>query len=150
VKPGKLGLAISSVLLAAFTAAGCDRPATQGTAAINTGNSASPSPSRLEPSTPGSPTGDTASPNASATASSQPVPGKLSGGAMAETATTGKIKAALAADSGLRDSDISVSTQDGVVTLDGSVKSQEQAAIAMQLAQRQEGVARVENKLSVR
>ena len=69
---------------------------------------------------------------------------------MAETATTGKIKAALAADSGLRDSDISVSTQDGVVTLDGSVKSQEQAAIAMQLAQRQEGVARVENKLSVR
>lgn len=150
MNPGKLGVAVGSVLLAAFAAAGCDRPVTQGSAAINTGNSASSSPARLEPSTAGAPTADTASPNTSATASNQGVPGKISGGVMAETATTGKIKAALAADSGLRDSDISVSTQDGVVTLDGSVKSQEQATIAMQLAQRQEGVARVENKLSVK
>jgi hypothetical protein len=54
------------------------------------------------------------------------------------------------ADSAMKDSDISVTTNNGVVTLNGTVKSQDQIAIATNLAQRQEGVQRVESNISVR
>lgn len=70
--------------------------------------------------------------------------------AVAETVTTGKIKAAIAADPGMKDSDISVSTSNGVVTLSGTVRSQDQVTIATHLAQRQEGVNRIESRLEVR
>ena len=141
--------ALGAVLLAALAAAGCDRTPTS-TAVNNTGNSASPDPARLGPSTAVAPvTGDTASPRTPAAASSDAAAAPASG-AMAETATTGKVKAAIAADAGLRDADISVQTQDGVVTLAGSAKSQDQVALAMQLAQRQEGVSRVDNRIEVR
>lgn len=141
--------ALGAVLLAALAAAGCDRQPGTGSAALNTGNSASSSPERLGPSTTVAPvTGDTASPGTSTAAA--PSTGSAGiGGAMGETATTGKVKAAIAADSGLRDTDISVSTDNGVVTLSGTVKSQDQVAIATQLAQRQEGVTSVQNNLSV-
>lgn len=67
-----------------------------------------------------------------------------------DTVTTGKIKAAIASDSGMKDSDVSVSTTQGIVTLSGTVKSREQVTIATNLAQRQEGVSRVESQLTVR
>ena len=70
--------------------------------------------------------------------------------AVGETVTTGKIKAAIAADPGMKDSDVSVSTSNGVVTLTGTVKSQDQVTIATNLAQRQEGVSRVDSQLVVR
>ena len=50
----------------------------------------------------------------------------------------------------MKDSDISVTTNNGVVTLTGTVKSQDQVSIATNLAQRQEGVQRVESNISVR
>jgi osmotically-inducible protein OsmY len=50
----------------------------------------------------------------------------------------------------MKDSDVSVSTDNGVVTLSGTVKSQDQVTIATNLAQRQEGVNRVESQLAVR
>lgn len=104
---------------------------------------------RLPPVTFSTATSDTASPNApavSALAERKRSPGN----AVADTMTTARIKAALAADEGMKDADVAVSTADGVVTLDGSVESQEQAAIAASLAQRQEGVVRVESRLNVR
>lgn len=67
-----------------------------------------------------------------------------------DTVTTGKIKAAIASDSGMKDSDVSVSTTQGIVTLSGTVKSREQVTISTNLAQRQEGVSRVESQLTVR
>ena len=101
-----------------------------------------------------SPSTSTAIPDRSAP--NVPAPGALARAesgvkaAMGETLTTGRIKAAIAADPGMKDSDVSVSTSHGVVTLTGTVKTAEQATIAAQLAQRQEGVSRVESQLAVR
>lgn len=92
---------------------------------------------------------DHSSPNAPAASALARVEGGVKA-AVAETVTTGKIKAAIAADPGMKDSDVSVSTNNGVVTLAGSVKSQDQVTIATNLALRQEGVNRVESRLEVR
>jgi len=77
-------------------------------------------------------------------------PGGDATGAVSETLTTGKIKAAIAADSGLKDTDISVTTNNGTVMLGGTVKSQDQIAIATQVAQKQDGVQKVEANLTVK
>ena len=49
----------------------------------------------------------------------------------------------------MKDSDISVKTENGLVTLTGTVKSEDQVTLASALAQRQEGVNRVENQVAV-
>jgi hyperosmotically inducible protein len=79
-----------------------------------------------------------------------PGPAGNATGAVSETLTTGTETAAIAADSGLKDSDISVTTNNGVVTLSGTVKSQDQVGIAANLAQRQEGVTKVDTQIVVR
>jgi hyperosmotically inducible periplasmic protein len=131
--------------IAGMALAGCDRPSTP-TASNDSRVAAlvaapSPSTSTAVP--------DRASPNAPAAASLERPEGGMKA-AVAETVTTGKIKAAIAAESGMKDSDVSVSTTHGVVTLSGTVKSQDQVTIATNLAQRQEGVGRVESQLAVR
>lgn len=139
---------ISSILALAVTAAfttACDRPKTQSTAYNNSGTSA----------TPGSTTTTAMSPTvAPSTTSANPTmapgPAGNATGAVSETVTTGKIKAALAADSGMKDSDVSVTTENGVVILGGTVKSQDQVSIATNLAQKQEGVSKVESNIAVR
>jgi osmotically-inducible protein OsmY len=50
----------------------------------------------------------------------------------------------------LKDTDISVTTNNGVVTLTGTAKSQDQVGLATNLAQRQEGVSKVETQIVVR
>jgi hyperosmotically inducible protein len=67
-----------------------------------------------------------------------------------DTVATGKIKAALASENGLKDADISVDNNGGVVTLKGTAKSQEQIALATSVAQRQQGVTRVDSQLTVK
>lgn len=67
-----------------------------------------------------------------------------------DTMATGNIKAAIAADSGMKDTDLSVTTNGGVVTLSGTVKSQDQVTIASNLAQRQEDVTKVETNVTVK
>ncbi len=67
-----------------------------------------------------------------------------------DTVITGKVKAAIAADSGMNESDVSVSTEGGVVTLAGTAKSPGQASRAAMLAERQQGVSRVENRIAIR
>ncbi len=55
----------------------------------------------------------------------------------------------LAGDPRLRGADVSVNVHEGVVSLTGSVRSQEQAAAAVTLAGRADGVMRVDDHLSV-
>jgi hyperosmotically inducible protein len=144
-------LIASSLIALAALATGCNRGS--GTAYNNSGTSAATAPSATtSPSTTTTTTtttADTSSPNV-ATTTMAPGPAGNATGAVSETITTGKVKTAIAADSGLKDSDISVTTHDGVVTLSGTVKSQDQVAIATNLAQRQEGVTKVETQITVR
>jgi osmotically-inducible protein OsmY len=58
--------------------------------------------------------------------------------------------AALSADPGLKDSDINVKTDGGVITLAGTVKSQDQIQIAQNVAKREAGDARVESQITVK
>lgn len=118
-------------------------PAQNGTAPPSAESAAVP-----PPVTTSTATSDTASPSAPTAAALGERTSES--GVVADTVTTGKVRAAIAADPGMKESDVSVSTTDGVVTLEGSVSSQEQIAIATNLAQRQEGVSRVEANLSVR
>ena len=92
---------------------------------------------------------DSASPNAPAASALARAESGVKA-VVSETVTTGRIKAAIASDPGMKDSDVSVTTRNGTVTLTGTVKAPEQATIATNLAQRQEGVARVESQLTVR
>lgn len=85
--------------------------------------------------------------NTSAGASSSPR--YASPDALSDTVISGKIKADILRDPGMGGADVSVNTDHGVVTLTGSVKSQEQTAIASAHAQRQDGVMRVDNHLSL-
>lgn len=66
----------------------------------------------------------------------------------AEAATTARIKAALAADPNLSAFDISVTTNGGEVTLEGTVASEEQVAQAVIVAMETEGVERVVARLT--
>ena len=69
--------------------------------------------------------------------------------AISDTMITAKVKAALIADSGMAGADVSVNTEHGIVILAGNVKSHEQSGIASAHAQRQDGVMRVDNQLSL-
>jgi osmotically-inducible protein OsmY len=69
--------------------------------------------------------------------------------AISDTMISGRIKAELLSDPGMTGSDVSVNTDHGVVVLTGSVKSQEQTAIASAHAQRQDGVMRVDTQLAL-
>lgn len=62
---------------------------------------------------------------------------------------TGRIKTALLSDPGMKGADVSVQTNKGVVTIVGTVKSHEQTGIASAHAQRQDGVVRVDNDLTL-
>jgi hyperosmotically inducible protein len=168
----KLLTLAAALAAAAIATTACDRARTD-TAVNNSGTSATPAQPAGSVAMSSSPTPpaennaaangtstttttttttpDTASPNAPGTASPSDNTGNGgAAGAVNETVTTGKIKAAIAADSAMKDSDISVTTKDGIVTLSGTVKSQDQVSIATNLAQRQEGVQRVESNISVR
>jgi hyperosmotically inducible protein len=68
--------------------------------------------------------------------------------ALSDPMISGRIRAELLTDPGMTGSDVSVNTDHGVVTLTGSVKSQEQTAIASAHAQRQDGVMRVDTHLA--
>jgi hyperosmotically inducible protein len=72
----------------------------------------------------------------------------LSREALSDTMIAGRIKAAILADAGMAGADVSVNSDAGVVSLTGTVKSQEQAAIASAHAQRYDGVMRIDNHLS--
>jgi osmotically-inducible protein OsmY len=122
--------------LAALALAGCQRSYAE---AETTGGAAQPLPSRgethaLSPSSTG------ALVTATPTGLYEP---------LNDVALAGRIRASLLADPALAGADISVNADRGVVVLTGTVKSQEQVAIASAHAQREDGVMRVDNHLGV-
>lgn len=72
------------------------------------------------------------------------------GGFMDDSSITAKVKAALVDHESIKSTDISVKTDNKVVTLSGFVESQAQAEQAVSVAKRVEGVASVSDKLHVR
>ena len=89
-------------------------------------------------------------PNSSRSASS----GQTSGSASSEikrdtkdSMLTGKVKAALAADVGLKTVKIDVDSEDGVVTLKGRVDSEDTRRRAEATAKKVSGVSQVRNQL---
>ncbi len=128
-------LATLLIVAAGVGLAACDKPRTNS-AYNNSGASATPNSS----STPAATT------TSASTASDAPA---SAGGAMNEAATTGKIKSAIATDDMLKGSDISVTTANGIVTLTGTAKTQDQVSEATGLAQKQEGVTRVDANVTV-
>src|SRR5690349_5991579 len=128
MKPTRTLIALAVV---AALAAACDRPRTGNTAYNNSGNTAAPTattPSNPNP-VPGNGTTDTSSSTTAASAAPGPA-GDANTGAVGDTVTTGKIKAAIASDPGMKDADVSVATSGGSVTLSGTVKSQDQISLA--------------------
>jgi osmotically-inducible protein OsmY len=73
----------------------------------------------------------------------------LPGSGSADDAATATILSAIRADPGMAGSDVSVHTDNGVVTITGLVRNREQSAIASAYANRQLGVLRVDNQLSI-
>lgn len=129
-----------------FALAGCDRgddTRAQEEAAPSSytrnGPQAGPRPENTR-----APRADSASPPQGTLATASPQRDTLS-----DTVITGKIKAAILTDPGMTGADVSVNTDKGVVALAGSVKSQEQIAIASAHAQRQDGVMRIDNHLTM-
>ena len=119
-------LAVAAVALAA-----CDRPA--NTAYNNSGQSAATAPGPTSQSA----TSDTASPSVAPVATGD------------ETGMSRKIMTAIASDPAMQDADVTVKTENGVVTLGGTAKSQDQVALATGIATKQQGVARVESQIAV-
>jgi len=149
----KLASTVIALAVAAALTAACDRPKTGSTAYNNSGNSASPTASTPSNPNPVPSSTDTTSTTTTTTASNPtvaPGPAGDATGAVSETLTTGKVKAAIAADPGMKDSDVSVSTNNGVVTLSGTVKSQDQISLAQGIAQKMDGVQKVETNLAVK
>lgn len=72
------------------------------------------------------------------------------GVAINDTEITTKVKAAIFAEPGLKSLQISVDTVSGVVTLSGSVDSQQSSHRAKELAGAVAGVRDVENRLAVK
>ena len=149
----RIAISAAAIAIAALALTACDRPKTQSTAYNNSGSSATTGSTSAGTTGSSSTAPTTTSDNATsapATASMAPGSAGDATGAVSETITTGKIKAALAAESGLKDSDISVTTNNGVVKLSGTVKSQDQIAIATNLAQKMDGVQKVEANLATK
>jgi hyperosmotically inducible protein len=148
-------IVLASALIAVTAlAAGCNRPGT--TAYNNSGTSASTPPASSTTTT--ATTSDTSSPSTSTTAATTTAPADTStstssssgGNVVTDTVTTGKVKAAIAADSGLKDADIQVKTNGGMVVLTGTVKSPDQITIATNLAQQQAGAGKVDTQVVVK
>jgi osmotically-inducible protein OsmY len=129
--------AMACAILASVALAGCNRPyeevSTPAAENLARNVSASPQPP--------------ASPDPKAAASpprALPAPETFSDAMIAA-----KIRASLASDAGMNGADVSVNTDHGVVVLAGTVKSYEQVGIASAYAQRQDGVMRVDNQLTL-
>jgi hyperosmotically inducible protein len=135
---------VSSLALAACNKAGTNTGATTSSTTVASAPT-SPSPTS-DASSPNPPVSSSTAGNTSAT---QPA-GASGPNAVTDTVVTGKVKAAISSDAGMKDADVAVKTENGNVTLTGTVKSQDQVTLAAALAQRQEGVNRVENQVAVR
>jgi len=136
-----------------FTA-GCDqRNATTGSTSTpgSTASTAkSGTGSTVANDTTPSSTSSTASTTASTTGDKMANATNKTGDKIDDAALTTKVKTALMAEPGLRSLEINVDTRDNIVTLNGTVDSQEKKQRAMQIAQKVEGVKSVSDNLVVK
>lgn len=72
------------------------------------------------------------------------------GDVVSNASTTGLIKSRILATKGLPAASIDVTTKDGVVTLQGTVRSRAQKVQVTQIAQSSPGVKRVLNRLAIK
>jgi hyperosmotically inducible protein len=87
-------------------------------------------------------------PSAESTPSAKPPASTLpTADSISDFTITARTRAAILTDPAMGGADVSVNTDNGVVSLAGNVKSAEQTAIASAHAQRQDGVLRVDNHL---
>jgi hypothetical protein len=146
-------IVLPSLVTAALALVACDRPPATKSEFNNSGASATAAMPASAPTVTASSGSDASGPSTTAPAANSPADATASAGpatVVGDTVTTGKVKAAIAGDTGMKDSDISVETSAGVVTLTGSAKSQDQVGIATALAQRQDGVQRVDSRVVVK
>ena len=126
-------------------AAGCDQRNADKMASTSTTPSTSATPST------GSKSDMTAPSTGSAASGSMSSPTASSAAAAVDDATiTTKVKAAVMAEPGLKSTEINVDTKDGVVTLAGTVNSQDLKQRATQVAQQVQGVKQVSDQLVVK
>ncbi len=124
----------------ALFGAGCsDRTPADRTASNTPAAPSTTAPSTIAPSTTAPSTSSAASSDTNRTATE----------VVSDAAITGKVKAAVMAEPGIRSLKIDVDTKDGIVTLNGKVDSQEHKERAMQVAQNVNGVKSVVDNLSV-
>ena len=132
---------ILPLVVAAFAGAtlaiACERPDTRAAASMPAHESA---PAQRQSAVTPLPQGATAQAPAAPLSARDPI---------TDTMITGRIKGEILTDPALGGADISVNTDHGVVILTGNVKSAEQTGIASAHAQRQDGVMRVDNHLSM-
>jgi len=130
-----------SLAAAALALAACEPRGEQASARV--------APSRAAPSSVATaPPAPQPEPPQAAAAPSPPASSIAQKNALGDTVITARTKAAILSDPGMTGSDVSVNTDRGVVSLTGTIKSQEQSAIASAYAQRQDGVLRVDNHLA--
>ena len=137
------------LVMATAAVAACDRHPQNKTAYNNSGKTAEAG-SVLNPvATPESPTAPATTPSAAAGGTS---PGNVAMPATApggDEQTSAKILAEITGTSGMKESDVNVTTSNGIVKLGGVARSHDQVALAMDIAKRQPGVASVQSEISV-
>lgn len=130
---------MACVMLAILALGGCNRPLDRASAPAEENLARRASASPPPPATP-DPKPERAAP---------PPRGLPAPETFSDAMITAKIRASLASDAGMNGADVSVNADHGVVILAGTVKSYEQVGIASAYAQRQDGVMRVDNQLTL-
>ena len=134
----------------ALFAAGCDqRNATTGSAGTPS-STASTAKSGTGSTVANDTTPSSTSSTAATTGDKMANSTQKAGDKVDDAALTTKVKTALMAEPGLRSLEINVDTRDNIVTLNGTVDSQEKKQRAMQIAQKVEGVKSVSDNLVVK
>lgn len=147
-------VAVSSLFVGGLVA--CERESADTAAGPGESTTA-----RSEPATPASPstpptgagpTAEQRDSGAGGMAASPSTPGAQPSADAGEgdAAITAKVKSAFVAEPDLQALQIDVDTKDGTVTLTGEVDSEQKKERAAQIAQGQEGVKSVENRLTVK
>lgn len=109
-----------------------------------------PPPSGETPGAGTVPTPDMSPPTAEPGAAAQRPAERSTGQVVDDSVITTKVKSSLLADDQVKGMDISVETRNAEVTLSGQVESQAQADRAIELTKAVEGVAAVNNQMSVK
>lgn len=145
---------LTSGLLAVLLATGlaaCSREDTNSIAVPEPNSPTTSTPTEtVPPDSTQAPVVDSTAPALPPTTSAETTPGATPGQTVDNAALTGKVKAALASDAGLKTLTLNVDSNDGVVTITGDVPSQQMSDTVNSVTRSVEGVRSVQNNLTVR